>query len=212
MAVSSFGKSQAPAKGAGAGGRAASSDIDLKAVVPVVATVCYTNGWEKDEKSDAYGGLFVVEPGEPTYQNLKDLVAAHAEALTGQPELGPRHHNPLREGDEIGTNGGFAFKDPFFRGKKVFRAKSKFAPTFMDSDQNLIDASMVCGGDRVVVEIQAYNFNNQSAGVAFSLGGIMLLEKGDRVIERGGSSGSALKRFDLSGVKFKKPGNDGENV
>jgi hypothetical protein len=198
MAKSTFGKS--------AGGN--SNTADLKREVAVLATIAYPSLTEPDQQSGKFGAMFLVDNDEPTLEALRELVLDHAEAVTGERAVPRKWHDPIRDGDEAGTNGGFAFKHPAFRGgKTVFRAKTNFAPTCLDGEARTpVEPGEIRGGDKVVVAVSAYSFNNQSAGVAFSLGGIWRVADGTEVIERGGGGGGAsFQKFDASRIKFSRP-------
>jgi len=56
-----------------------------------------------------------------------------------------------------------------------------------------------------VVEVSAYGYDNQSSGVALSLGKIWLVKKGETKIDRG-SGGGNVKRLDRSRLQFDSIG------
>jgi hypothetical protein len=76
-----------------------------------------------------------------------------------------------------------------------------------------MDAAQIHGGDNVVVAINAYNYSNQSSGVALSLGPIWWVSKGEVAIERGGG-GSDFSGVDTSKLKFDTPDNglEGDDI
>lgn len=179
---------------------------NLKREVAVVGTLAYPSISEPDENGK-YSTLLIVDPKEETLHELIELVEDHAEALTGKRQLTGRHFDPIRDGDEPSKSGeGFAFKHPAFRGKTVVRLKSNFAPkTVHGPRREPIAATEIHGGDEVAVGVSAYSYNNQSSGVALSLGAIWLTRPGDERIERGGAVGSSFGKIDASRLRFVNP-------
>lgn len=186
--------------------KAATSVADLKRTIVAVGTIAYPSLVEVDEQSGKYAGLFLIDPESESAQLLRDLVVDHSMAVFGKAELPPRAHNPIRSGDEPAASGdGLAFKNDAFRKMIVIRAKTQFAPAcFVGPDREPCDASEIRGGDQVAVEITAYGFNNQSSGVAFSMGAIWKIADGEVRIERGaGGGGGGFAKLDTSKLNFK---------
>lgn len=175
------------------------------APVEIIGTLAYPSIQQPDPQSgDKYNTLVLID--EPEYQQaLRDLVSAASEQTFRSPNLPPGAHNPLRDSNEKNHAGEYAFKHPAFRvpGGMVIRAKTSFQPKCVwGPSEEEIDPSQINGGDRVVVEISAYGYSNQSQGVGLSLGRIWLIGKGDTKIERGSGAGANVRRIDRSRLQF----------
>lgn len=182
----------------------ATAKSDLKRAVAVFGLVAYPSLTQPSEASGKYDTLFIVDPTDPTYADLEALVGDLAEDLCGSRELPPRYHNPLRDGDEKKPDGSWTFKHDAFRGKAVVRLKSAFQPKcYFGPRQTPCDAAEIKGGDECVIEITGFNFNNQSAGVALSLGPVWQINPGSVSIERGGSGGTSFANIDSSRFQFR---------
>jgi hypothetical protein len=182
---------------------------DLKRIINVHGTLAFTSLTEPDQQSGKFSTLLIIDPESKHYQELEALVQDHSIALTGEPDLPARFHNPIREGDEKKSATEYTMKDEAFRGMKFVRLKSGYMPTLFTGENRVrTDISKAQGGDEVLIEVSAYNFSNQSSGVALSMGAIWLINKGERVIERGGASGSSFSNIDSSRFEFKTAIND----
>ena len=178
-----------------------------KRPIQVNGILGYPNISEPDENGK-YSALFLVK--DPVViAEIKALVKS--EAALGFPELNgelpPGAHNPIRSAQERKADGRFAFKSEFINqeeGAIVIRAKSGFAPKTVSGEQQFpCDPADIEGGDEVSAVIRAYAYNNQSSGVAFSLDKVLLVNKGNGELQRGGSGGSFT--FDVSKLNFRKP-------
>jgi hypothetical protein len=187
------------------GAKKSGGAVDLDREIAVVGTLAYPYFAVPDEQSGKYSCILIVENDESTLAELRELVADHAEALCGNRELNAKHIDPIRDGDEPGTNGGYAQKHPSFRGQTFFRAKSNYQPKCFEGEARTpVDVTEIRGGDKVIQAVKAYHFNNQSAGVSLSLNGVWRIAKGNVIIERGGGGGSSFSRFDAGKVKFSR--------
>ena len=183
--------------------------INPKATIAVQGVLAYPALTTPDEQSGAYQALIIVDPGSEDFRKIEALVRANSLEKFKSEDLPPRAFNPIRSGDEPAQRGdGYAFRNEAFRGKAFVRGKTKFQPTVVwGPDQTPIDPSEVHGGDTVVVELSAYAYDNQSRGVALSLGKIWLIARGTNRIERGASGGAALSGYDRSKLRFDVPSN-----
>ncbi len=181
------------------------SEATLKREIAVHGVVAYPTVTEPDPETGKYSTLLIIPRNEPTLETLLELIGDHAEALTGSRTLGAKYHNPIRDADERKPNGELVFKHAGFRGDNVVvRLKSGFAPKcFYGANKTPCDPGEIKGGDECLVGIQAFHFNNQSAGVALSLSAILLIGKTEHVIEKGQGGGTSFDSLDLSGVKFR---------
>jgi len=176
---------------------------ELKRGVALKAIIAYPQLVEPAERSNKYEAIFIVDKGEPQFPALQTLIGDHLEVVSGSRTFSGRFHNPLRSGDEEGQNGGYAMRNEAFRGKMFFRAKTQFKPKiFGGPTREVIDPSLVHGGDHVVVEVGAYGYNNQSAGVALSLNAIWRIKAGASRIEAGGNIGSSFQKFSAEDFDF----------
>jgi hypothetical protein len=189
-----------PAKAAG------SKSLELKASVPVFCTLAYPSLTEPDEQSGKFSVLAILDPAEPTTEDILTLVRAHSIELTGEEELPAGYHNPVRSGDEINpATRKLVFAHAAFRDKLVVRLKSAYQPkAYFGPQETPCDVSQIRGGDQCVVEISAYGYNNQSRGVALSLGAIWQIAPGAVKIEKGASSGASFSKVDKSRFTFGK--------
>lgn len=205
MATSAFKSSVSPAQRTA---QAPAAQAPVLAPVEVLGVLAYPSIAQPDPKSgDKYNTLVLITDPEDQ-QKLEDLVASACEQTFRSPQLPPGAHNPLRDANEKNHAGEFAFKHPSFRvpGGMVIRAKTAYQPQCVwGPDEVEIDASEVHGGDKVVVQISAYGYSNQSQGVGLSLGRIWLVKKGDTKIERGSGATANVRRIDRSRLRF----NDG---
>ena len=178
-----------------------------KQPIQISAIIGYPNLVDPDENGK-YSVLFRITDPE-SIAAVKALALKEAER--GFPELNgelpPGAHNPIRSAQERKADGTFAFKSEFINkaeGAIVIRAKSGFAPKTASGEKAIpCDPADIEGGDEVCAVITGYSYNNQSSGVAFSLGNILLVNKGDGELQRGGSGGSFA--FDVSKLNFRKP-------
>lgn len=181
--------------------------------IEVLATICYPSLVEPDPKSgDKFNALLLVTD-PPSLQALEDLVGDASDQTFRSRQLPAGAHNPLRDANEKTVSGELAFKHPVFRVPegKVVRVKSGFAPTCVwGPRQESIEASQIRGGDQVVVEVVAYGYNNQSAGVGLSFNRVWLVSKGDVTVERGSSGGANVRRLDRSNLRFDERLGDAE--
>lgn len=179
-----------------------------KQPIQINGVIGYPNICDSDENGK-YSALFLITEPE-TISAVKALFKKEAER--GFPELNgelpPGAHNPIRSAQERKPDGSFAFKSEFINSKEgaiVIRAKSGFAPKTASGQQMLpCDPQDIEGGDEISAVITGYAYNNQSSGVAFSLGNILLVNKGNGELQRGGSGGS-FAGFDVSKLNFRKP-------
>jgi hypothetical protein len=182
----------------------AAPETNLKRTVVLHATLAYPSFTEPDEQSGKYATLAIIDPNDPTFAELEELVRDHSIDLCGEETLPARFHNPLRDGDERKDANTFTFKNDAFRGKAVVRLKSAFQPAcFAGEDRHSIEVSEIRGGDEVLVEVTAFNFSNQSSGVALSLGAVWKVADGKTRIEKGAASGGSFGGVDVSKFKFR---------
>lgn len=170
----------------------------------ITCIIAYPNLVEKDPQSDKFAALMLVTDPE-SQQTLRDLVEQSCMETFRSPELPPGAHDPLRDPNERNPAGELAFKHPAFRVDDglVIRAKTGYQPTCVwGPSETVIDASEINGGDECVVQVSTYGYNNQSKGVAFSLGRIWLINKGDQKIERGTGASANVRKIDRSRLRF----------
>jgi hypothetical protein len=175
------------------------------AAIEIQATIAYPSIVSPDPRSgDKYNGLFLVTDPD-SQEALRALVAEASELTFRTPQLPPGAHNPLRDSNERLPSGEFAFKHPAFRveGGLVIRAKTGYQPeTVAGPNEMPVDPAEINGGDLVVAQIGAYGYQNQSTGVALSLGRIWQIGKGKDRIERGAGSAANVRRIDRSRLRF----------
>jgi hypothetical protein len=150
--------------------------------------------------------LYVTDPEDQAV--LAEMVADACEETFRTRTLPPGAHNPLRDCNEKTPSGEYAFKHPIFRtpGGIVLRAKTSYQPQCVwGPNETEISPSEINGGDEVIVTLSTYGYNNQSAGVAFSLGRIWLISKGEVRVERGSGAGANVRRIDRSKIRFTNP-------
>lgn len=179
------------------------SETEAASVVEVRGTIAYPSLVEPDERSGKFNCLLLIEKGSASEEAINDLVDAAAKDEFGDKGIPAGGFNPIRDSNEKKPDGEFAFKHPAFRDDCiVVRLKTGFDPVCVwGPNETPCDAEEIHGGDDVIIEVSAYAYNNQSAGVGLSLGRIWRLRAGEQRIERG--SGSAnVKRLDRSGLKF----------
>jgi len=172
------------------------------------AVIAYPALETPDERSGGkYNALFLVTDPEDQ-EVLAEIVAASCEETFRTRTLPPGAHNPLRDCSEKTPSGEYAFKHPIFRtpGGLVLRAKTAYQPQCVwGPNETEISPSEINGGDEVIVTLSTYGYSNQSAGVAFSLGRIWLVSKGDVRVERGSGAGANVRRIDRSKIRFTDP-------
>lgn len=175
---------------------------DFKSV-EILATICYPDLVTPDPQSGKWQALFLVTDPE----SVEAVTALRDRAFADKfprKEYTSMYHDPIRDANEKGPSGDFAFKHPIFREDGVvIRAKTGFEPTCVwGPNQSPIEAAEIHGGDQVVVEVGAYAFDNQSKGVSFSLGRIWLIDKGKVKVERGAGGSANVQRIDRSRLQF----------
>jgi hypothetical protein len=169
------------------------------------ATICYPALESPDERSgNKFNALFLVrDPDDQAV--LAEMVADACEETFRTRTLPSGAHNPLRDCNERTPSGENAFKHSIFRtpGGLVLRAKTAYQPEcFWGPNETAITPSEINGGDEVIVTLSTYGYNNQSSGVAFSLGRIWLIAKGETRVERGSGAGANVRRIDRSRIRF----------
>jgi hypothetical protein len=172
------------------------------------AIIAYPSIQAPDERSgNKFNALFLVK--DPDDQAvLAEMVADACEETFRTRTLPPGAHNPLRDCEERTPSGEYAFKHAVFRttGALVLRAKTAYQPECVwGANETEISPSEINGGDEVIVTLSTYGYSNQSAGVAFSLGRIWLVSKGDVRVERGSGAGANVRRIDRSKIRFTDP-------
>jgi hypothetical protein len=193
--------------------KSVSSAVAAKAEQPTVknggaeirAFICYPSIENPDERSgNKFNSLFLIR--DPDDQEvLIEMVGDASEETFRTRTLPPGAHNPLRDCNEKTLSGEYAFKHPIFRtpGGLVLRAKTAYQPQCVwGPSEEPISPSKINGGDEVIVTLSTYGYSNQSAGVAFSLGRIWLIAKGDTKVERGSGAGANVRRIDRSKIRF----------
>jgi hypothetical protein len=193
--------------------------VSAKAEIPTVknsgaevrAIACYPCLETPDERSGGkFNSLFLIRDPEDQ-EVVAEMVADSSEETFRTRTLPPGAHNPLRDCDEKTPSGEYAFKHPIFRtpGGIVLRAKTSYQPQCVWGPNEVeISPSEIHGGDEVIVTLSTYAYNNQSAGVAFSLGRIWLISKGEVRVERGSGAGANVRRIDRSRIRFTDPQTD----
>lgn len=171
----------------------------------VRAIIAYPSIETPDERAGGkFNALFyVVDPEDQDV--LIQMVGDSCQETFRTRTLPPGAHNPLRDCNERIPSGEYAFKHPIFRtpGGVVLRAKTSFQPQCVwGPNETEISPSEIHGGDHVIVTLSTYGYQNQSAGVAFSLGRIWLIAKGETKVERGSGAGANVRRIDRSKIRF----------
>ncbi len=205
MTNSAFKTSVTPATKRAVSAAVVSPASAKSSVIEVQGTIAYPSLVTPDPKSgDKFNTLMLITD-EDSKLALIDLVGETSEMTFRTRELPPGAHNPLRDSNERTPSGEYAFKHPAFRveGGLVFRAKTGYQPECVwGPNETLIDPSEIHGGDQVVMQVSAYGYSNQSAGVALSLNRVWLISKGATRIERGTGAGANVRRIDRSRLRF----------
>jgi hypothetical protein len=171
----------------------------------VRAIICYPSIETPDERSGSkFNALFLIQDPEDQ-EVVIQMVGDTSQETFRTRTLPPGAHNPLRDCNERTPSGELAFKHPIFRteGGIVLRAKTSYQPQCVwGPNETEISPSEIHGGDHVVVQLSTYGYANQSSGVAFSLGRIWLIKKGETRVERGAGGSTNVRRIDRSKIRF----------
>ena len=147
--------------------------------------------FEKDNKSEKYQATLII-PKKSDTNNVLQKAVENAK-LDGKTRLwGGRIPGKMEvwiiDGDEPDANGETR---PEYEGCVIINAKSNTPPPVFDTDGSTIDGAdiyakeTIYAGCYVQAIVDAYPYNNSSAGIAFALCGMKKLTDGERLSSGG---------------------------
>lgn len=147
--------------------------------------IAYTRLFEpklnQSKTAEEYSACLILDPDEPTTQNLIDEVRAVAEEKWG-PKASAlldkgKLRSPIHDGDEDRED------DPAFEGRLYCNAKSRRQPGIVDRKvQPIIDQDEIWSGCYCNVTVSVYAYDKpENKGVGIGLNNLQLIATGERL-------------------------------